>query len=225
MKKLVLAAMVLLVCAGSAQAGPFIQPGTFIQISNGLGDTSGGEFNVSLAQGEAFDPFVTFCVQTNEYVNLPGVYYVKSITNYAEAEPDAGGTDTISDQTGWIYANYLAGNTFGGLTGALRADAVQLAIWQLENEDLGSPTAAQTAAKNAVLNLAYSSVSNVAVLNLYYTSFVGGRYVATEHESPGPPGAGSRAGLNVALRVGPRGPGQAGSPPPRLMFGPGPPGP
>ena len=54
MKKLVLAALVLLVCAGSAQAGPFIQPGTFINVTNGTGDTSGGEFNIYSCPGAGF---------------------------------------------------------------------------------------------------------------------------------------------------------------------------
>ena len=115
----------------------------------------------------------------------PGCIYVKSITNYAEAEPDTNsGKDPISAQTGWIYANYLAGNQLGVPTQPLRADAVQLAIWQLENEPFGfTPSAAQTAAKTAVLKLAYSSVSNVAVMNLYYTSLVNGRYVATSEKA------------------------------------------
>jgi hypothetical protein len=186
MKRAVLATsmLALLLFAGSVHAAPvYVYSGAFIYVTNGTGNTNGGEFNVSWAgQGAYFDNFVTFCLQTNEHVNLPGVYYVRSLTDYAEEEENAGdgGTDQISAETSWIYANYATG--FGlGLSQLDLADAVQYAIWHLENESPDAPNALQAYNRDLVLAAAANAYySGTAVMNLYRTVLVDGVRVATD---------------------------------------------
>jgi hypothetical protein len=192
MRKAILAttALVLLLCAGSVQAEPvYIQPGTFIYVDNGTyGYTPGGEFDISVAQGAFFTPFISFCLQTNE--GLDGhVFFVKAISAYAEAEdgPDAP-VDYISARTSWIYANYATG-AGTALTGNRLADAVQLAIWFLEDEPISgyTPDAQQLADRDLVLaaSLGMPADPLVSVLNLYRTSYDAqtGQYTALNEKA------------------------------------------
>lgn len=146
-------AFILSVAALPAQAAP-IAAGDFLTISDlpGQGITVGGAFLVKPALTSTFTPFVSFCLQLTESVIQNGatIFKVKSITTWAENETAATGgnnvtlQDPLSAQTAWIYDKYLqqdwvalglgafAGNTVA--EGNVRGNAVQRAIWCLENE-------------------------------------------------------------------------------------------
>jgi hypothetical protein len=90
--------------------------------------TSGGPFNV-IKQGSPEILFATFCLELNEYI---GDYWVTidSISNNAVMGGLGGGpSDPLSDQTAWLYYQYRSGMAFD-------LDALQVAIWKLEDEGM-----------------------------------------------------------------------------------------
>ena len=138
MKKAILATLVLvaLAFAAPAQAGPIYDGANAIVQRN----QTTYQIDVKAAPGSSFDPFVTFCIQTNEYLeSVPFYTYKVAISTYAEIEPDSpDNKDPLDPRSAKIYANYAG--TYGGHFGTtpadlvLKAHAVQEAIWYIENE-------------------------------------------------------------------------------------------
>lgn len=134
MKKTILATLVLvaLAFAGPAQAGPIYDGAFAIVTHSGVGPH---ELLVTPAAGSSFDPFVSFCIQTNEYLESLTYTYKVAISTYAEIEPDApGNKDDLDAKSAKIYANYSGNYGQPGWTAAQKATAVQQAIWYIENE-------------------------------------------------------------------------------------------
>lgn len=137
MKKAILATLVLVALAFAvpAQAGPIYTGANAIVQRN----IATYEIEVKAAPGSSFDPFVTFCLQTNEYLESLTYTYAVAISTYAELEPDSpDNKDPLDPRSAKIYANYAG--TFGGHFGTtpaellVKAHAVQEAIWYIENE-------------------------------------------------------------------------------------------
>ena len=106
MKKAILATLVLVALAFAvpAQAGPIYDGANAIVRHNGV---YLHEITVNPAPGESFDPFVTFCLQTNEYLESLTYTYQVAISTYAELEPDSpGNKDPLDPRSAKIYANY-----------------------------------------------------------------------------------------------------------------------
>jgi hypothetical protein len=108
---------------------------------------SGGAFLVT-GGSYAGPSFETFCVETNEFLTLPGGPYTVTkntgavgggagfLATYAGDVAGVAGFDPISKATGWLYSAFRAGGgalTGWGGTAADKAD-LQVAIWALENE-------------------------------------------------------------------------------------------
>lgn len=172
MRKTILATMVLvaLLFAGSAQAVP-IETGMYFTASHGFGSTLGGEFILKPAMNSQFDPFITFCLQASVGLIADGntIYYVKSAGDYATFEipangGNADGKDFLDPRTQWIYANYP--NGYGvSWTQPRLADAVQNAVWVLEQEQGKVATAdGQTLINMAVNNAPWIRSLNVTNL-------------------------------------------------------------
>ena len=184
-----LLAVVLVMGAASVQAAPIYQ-GAYITVADmpGRGTTSGGAFWIAPAFGSMFDPFLSFCLQTNEPVvpNGTTVYYVGGVTTWAEDEtyldsdrtiPDEPtGKDPVDVRSAWIYKMYLMEDWAAlGLSGAVftgdrRGNAVQNAIWCIENEGRGCSS------QDAQLVIGKASAANplslggVRALNLFKTT-------------------------------------------------------
>jgi hypothetical protein len=114
---------------------------------------SGGEFTIDPYETSAYshlgdgyapeatlgDGFQTFCLETNEFVTIPGNYYV-DLSNEARAGGAGGGTpDPISVGTAWLYRQFATGSLSGydyDPDGDREESAglLQNAIWCLENE-------------------------------------------------------------------------------------------
>jgi hypothetical protein len=182
--KVAILAIVLTVAASPSQAMP-IFTGAYLTVHDlpGQGSTSGGAFEAKPAYTSVFDPFITFCLQTNEHVVPDGttVYYVYGITGYAEDEPDEiSGKDPLDARSAWIYRMYLNQDWAAlGLVGAYweqpdrRGNAVQSAIWCLEQEGRGcnpavSPGTDIVQARAA--ELAPAGIGPTRVLNLVTTT-------------------------------------------------------
>jgi len=78
---------------------------------------------------------VTFCLQTNEYLESLTYTYKVAISTYAELEPDSpDNKDPLDPRSAKIYANYSGNYGMPAWTGLEKAAAVQQAIWYIENE-------------------------------------------------------------------------------------------
>jgi len=134
------------------------------------------------------DPsFQSFCIETNEYVNVPGGPYNVVLNNSAVAGGSGGPSpDPISIGTAWLYHEFqIAGDfdnlaTYNYTAGAGRsasAAALQNTIWWLEDEanDPGTGNVFRQAVFAKFTNFANAYADNngaypVAVLNLYDAS-------------------------------------------------------
>jgi len=177
---LALVLVITLLGGRAAQAAP-IFAGAFITIEDvvGQGTTFGGAFLVKPALTSVFTPFITFCLQVTEDVTYGKghVFEVKSITTWAEEEKAAtGGNDvTLRDpvdvKTAWIYSKYLEGDFaalgIAGFSGDGRGNAVQNAIYCLENEGGCNAASAIVIAKATAANP--PSLEGVRALNLLWT--------------------------------------------------------
>jgi hypothetical protein len=150
-----------------ASADP-VGVGNLVKFNGSLGTLGGGPFLLDvLGVGSDMD-FVTFCLQRTQYVDFGQNFVVGGISGAAD---DDGGSDPISDETAWIYKNYRS-----GLLGAFSGNAVQAAIWALEEGfNAASVTGASdlfALAQTAVLG-GWKNNGQVQVLNLFYQN--GGR--------------------------------------------------
>lgn len=112
-----------------------------------FGTTGGGEFLITVLQ----DPigiyptdaqFRTFCVETDEYVSDNSDYYVTIDTAAWQGGSGGPEPDPLSPQSAYLYSLWLDGtdsvNTITIVHSDSTADALQRAIWYLEDESLGS---------------------------------------------------------------------------------------
>jgi len=123
----------------------------------GLGDGSGGAFKATIVQwlpdvvtggipghiGLAANQFLTFCVERDEYLTVPGGTYD---ADNDSTSADKGGVNTdsgdpISNATAWLFQQFTAGTLDTAASGFSYSDAggnqLQDAIWWLENELTG----------------------------------------------------------------------------------------
>ena len=142
-KLLVPIALALLVLLVAAKADPIAVGDTF-KFVDGPGNTGGGEFNVvdndsqdANPAVDAFDSFVTFCVQKGEYMNFSDVFRVAAI-----AGQDSAG-NTLKAGTAWLYREFsqhwgaigVAG--LGGLKyvgDQASANGLQKALWYFQGQ-------------------------------------------------------------------------------------------
>ncbi len=150
--------------ACSLMAGSvFALPSITVWKGPNFGTTGGGEFLIE-PKHWTFTPaslrevpgrFESFCLETNEYIRFnstdrPKEYYVKisdaavrggaggRVTNPA---PAGGGTmDPLDQMTAYLYHQFITGQLadydYAGVGGTRRdsADALQYAIWHIEDE-------------------------------------------------------------------------------------------
>lgn len=126
--------------------------------------------------GYAGGPLVTFCLEYNE--PLYGEDDFNAAINDAAVKGGVSGqtkpnSDPLSDESAWIYDQYLAGNAFGISDVSERAAAAQEAIWSYEGE-LTNPF--QFTGTTGIKALADSAIlggwtnTTVKVLNLTWIS-------------------------------------------------------
>ena len=179
------AAFCLLLSAPSFAAT--INPGDTIQFSfatpsDRVSGFGGGAFQ--LVDGSS--SYVTYCLETIEYINLGANYTVESVSLSAIAGGvgNTGGTNTtanngsnsdpISSQTAYLYYMYATGQISGitansGIGTALQQEALQYVFWYLENEIL------LTAVPSDILGLfnQYITIANSDPdTNQYYNVYV-----------------------------------------------------
>ena len=188
----------IVLSAGNALAvGVFIG---HVQMADSYGTTGGGEFRATaqadftvtpIRTGTAFEGsvtpatnlFETFCVEKFETISLGSTLYSAYIntstqasnSNYA-AGAHGGFNDPLDARTAYLYSHFL-GHTlttaYDYTNSANRtndADALQTAIWFIEQEDstalTGKALALYTEANTAVGNGSWVGIGNVRIMNL-----------------------------------------------------------
>ena len=166
MKRLLAILAICVFVSTSVLAGPTIK------VTNGpYGTTNGGEFIVEVLTGTVWghtagSKFVTFCVETNEYLNLGGTYEV-AVNTAAIYNNAPGGSNPLENASAYLYDKYLK-NGWGPRSNAI-ADGVQKAIWHLEGQSGGANNAYVTEA----LAAGWTSLGPVRVLNLFAVGHLG----------------------------------------------------
>ena len=133
LKKLILTCLV-----AAAMAAPSAFAVSTVTLSDGPGNTGGGEFNATTS---ANGNFVTFCLEYSEHIQMGVQYY------YQLSTATTANNDPISLATAWLYNQFLNGTLAGydytpdiGSEVGHRnsANALQRAIWFLEDETGGN---------------------------------------------------------------------------------------
>ena len=155
---------------------------------------AGGEFKLT---GSGYE-LISFCVEWNEHISLGGVYTVESFADYASNgggpyngayyDPNANEyRDPLSNTTKWLMNEYINGDLktrFDDQGGDFLAGAMQVAIWQLENEPYyASYASTYGPLASTLIGLANmyginSVLDNVKVVNLLGTRADGSIYTA-----------------------------------------------
>jgi len=164
LRLLVLLPLLFLIPVVAADAAPIVA-GDIVVLTDGPGNTGGGEFNMFV--NGSTTSFITFCLQRTQYIGFNQPFRVGSVTNYAD---DPGGHDLISSQTAWLYSNARNGTLTGYSHTQTAANLLQNAIWYFENEiTLANPNsnAFVKMANQAVAN-GYHGIGSVRVANLFY---------------------------------------------------------
>ena len=122
-----------------------------ITLSDGYGNTNGGEFMAAYADlpfvpvGLPDAPpgqFETFCIETNETISFGATYYADVATAADHGGPD-NGPNPLSPLAAYLYAEFimgqLAGYTYdvsgGPAARAASADALQHVVWFIQNQE------------------------------------------------------------------------------------------
>ncbi len=177
MKKIsmwLLAALIGLIIATPPVYADQINEGNIIRLTNGPG-SPGGEFGVERWTGSAYtqELFRTFCVEYSEYIDFTHQFIVEKINTKAMLGGYPSG-DPIDPKTAYLYTQFR-NNTLSGYTGdANSANALQRAIWFIEEElTPGSVLTGQALIwYNAAVAANWQDIGNVRVLNL---TFLDGR--------------------------------------------------
>jgi len=173
-KVLVCVVSVCLALASSAFAA-----GTVTYLEHGLGNSPGGEFIFQTSGIPGYDgsQLKTFCLEWNEYIWKGGTYNV-DIGKVAKQGGVGGfdaslGGDPLDPKTAYLYYHYSQHDLVGWTNDQDSANALQYAIWYLEDETTLPLNAGAMAKANTFLADASTSgwkdTGPVWVLNLYYS--------------------------------------------------------
>ncbi len=152
-----------------------------INIGAGPGQTgSGGPFKITInnspapsaalqAIANASNPFLSFCIEKTEHINLDNNQAYKvtvSPTHTAELGGIGGPSDPISLATAWIYSQFRWGSITDGA-------AAQQAIWYLEQEQEWVDT---SATGKGLVNAAIAALTEITDINDARTVNAGGAF-------------------------------------------------
>ena len=187
----------ILVVCGMGGSSVFAVPSVVFHRGPYYGTTGGGEFLLETGQGWSFTPisleydsgFESFCLELNEHIRFNTTYYIE-ITDVAirggvgGQEPPGSDQDPLDEKTAYLYhqfiTRYLDGYDYDdtGVGRRTTADALQYAIWLIEEEITSMPYYADSVRKSyankfyndavdAVAAGRWTGIGNVHVMNVY----------------------------------------------------------
>lgn len=173
-----------LICSG-VSADP-VNVSDLIYFNNREGSTDGGEFGVAWTAGGA-DIFRTFCMQTNETLNMTDPFVVANISTTVKES-----NKPLDFRTAYLYTQFRNGtlssydytpNSAGHIASA---DALQKAFWWIQNEAAGDNTGQSGLWITEATNAGWTSVGDVRVINLAYVTGAPAQDVLVLHPVPEP---------------------------------------
>ena len=154
-----------------------LKVGDVITLHNGPGTTNGGEFIIK-ENGTVIHN--TFCLERYETFSYGQELSIKGINDYATAGGGgaADGKDYISDETRYLYYHFFIGDLIDynfnddssmAMTRVESANALQYAIWMLENEMTYNSANHYIKIVNSAMDIDgwTAGIDRVKVLNLF----------------------------------------------------------
>jgi len=168
MKRMYLTGLIFAIAVVFTGSNAYSYPaniGDTIRLQDGTGSTNGGIFRVYINNVYKFD---TFCVETDEFINLGANYVVADISDKAVlGGANTNANDPLDFRTAWLFYNWsignlesLAGKSANYFRTTAGADDLQWAIWYIEQEYVGN---------NYLVDLAngkWNSIGPVRVVNI-----------------------------------------------------------
>ncbi|MDQ7012398.1 MAG: VPLPA-CTERM sorting domain-containing protein [Planctomycetota bacterium] len=148
-----------------------------VVFSDGPGSVGGGEFTAVTSD---FGTFQTFCMEYNENLDIVGgtTYEFDIATTVKFNGLGEGNEDPLDSRSAFVYQRFRDGeirNILGdqGLSDERVANAIQIALWDIEDEgidfsfhaDFANSQALIAAAQSAIDNGDWVGIGNVRVMN------------------------------------------------------------
>jgi hypothetical protein len=155
-----------------------VYAGDTVKVQPGASRFSGGGELILTDLTAPADPasFVTFCLESNEFLEFGVNLTVLSVTDRAIKGGTGGGNpDPLDTRSAYIYYKYRTGNPHGW-----SGSEVQQAIWWIEEERTanGAPTAPAWVTDGTLAGYisaaGWTGIGPVRVLNIYYDGQGGG---------------------------------------------------
>ena len=148
-----------------------------VKLISGGGTIGGGEFGFAIKPGDDLVDFLSFCMERGEQISVGSTYFVESATSarFGGVGGAVNGEDPLDPRTAYLYSAFVNG-TLAGYDGSVTAqDALQLAIWRIEEEidaaydGLGNAAARALADAfyQAAINAGWQDIGNVRVARLW----------------------------------------------------------
>ncbi len=165
MKKLITGVALTLLAASAAPA----LAGQIRVNTSGYGTTDGGEFIVTVLEGFAIynvgDVFHSYCIEENESIGNNVEFFVEVSDSAVMGGLGGGSPDPLDPRSAYLFKKYMP-----TVSSDAEADALQLALWQIEDEGAtADPAALALIAEADAWLLAHpgAGLQGVAVLNLW----------------------------------------------------------
>jgi hypothetical protein len=118
----------------------------------------------------AANQFLTFCVEDNEFISFGATYNVAFNTAAVNGGVGGGNPDPLDPRTACLYTRFMDGSlsSVSGFTYGATAsgDALQQAIWYIEEEIPSLPAGLSTTLYNSAVSAGWTDIGSVRVLNL-----------------------------------------------------------
>jgi hypothetical protein len=155
-----------------------------VTFQDSYGSTSGGEFQVTpsdfgfipVSLGE-FGGFESFCVELNEHIRFNSTFYVTfsdaAVNGGVDGqEPPGSNSDPLDPMTAYLYSQFVTESLdnydySGGAGRVASADALQYAIWYIEDEITDLPTGLATTFYEDAVAAGWTDLGNVLVMNVF----------------------------------------------------------
>ena len=128
---LVLAVLLLAPAVASASG---INSGDQIKITGSAGSLGGGAFSVAGLGSASGTNFLTFCLEINEFISYNTPYYVNIAMSAESGGAGGDDPDPLDSRTAYLYANYLNHSLGDFDNSQFDINALQMAIWLIEEE-------------------------------------------------------------------------------------------